>query len=42
MLTALQRYRILEYDTPKVDGVAKVTGQAAFGADVKLSGMPMQ
>ena len=36
MPPGLQRYRILEHDTPKV------TGQAAFGADVKLSGMPMQ
>ena len=36
---ASSTYRILGHDTPKVDGVAKVTGQAVFGADVKLPGM---
>jgi CO/xanthine dehydrogenase Mo-binding subunit len=39
MLMASSTYRILGHDTPKVDGVAKVTGQAVFGADVKLPGM---
>ena len=36
---ASSTYRVIGRDTPKVDGVAKVTGRAIFGADVKLPGM---
>ncbi|MCH8871039.1 MAG: xanthine dehydrogenase family protein molybdopterin-binding subunit [Chloroflexi bacterium] len=36
---ASSTYRVIGRDTPKVDGVAKVTGRAVFGADVKLPGM---
>ena len=31
-------FRVLGRSTPKVDAVDKVTGQAKFGADVKLPG----
>ena len=36
---ASSTYRVIGRDTPKVDGAAKVTGRAVFGADVKLPGM---
>ena len=39
MFMASSTYRVIGRDTPKVDGVAKVTGRAVFGADVKLPGM---
>lgn len=34
-----KKYRIIGKDTPKFDGIDKVTGRARFGADVYLPGM---
>ena len=33
------KYRVIGRDTPKIDGIDKVTGRATFGADVYLPGM---
>jgi xanthine dehydrogenase molybdenum-binding subunit len=34
-----EQYRVIGKDTPKMDGVDKVTGHAKFGADIYLPGM---
>ena len=34
-----EKYRVIGKDTPKMDGIDKVTGRARFGADVYLPGM---
>ena len=33
------KHRVIGKDTPKTDGIDKVTGRAIFGADVYLPGM---
>ncbi|MDP6715167.1 MAG: xanthine dehydrogenase family protein molybdopterin-binding subunit [SAR202 cluster bacterium] len=33
------KYRVIGKDTPKTDGIDKVTGRAKFGADIYLPGM---